>query len=346
MNVSMKQLRAFVAVAEHQSFTRAAAALHSTQSALSLTVKELEEEIGFRLLDRTTRQVVLSESGREFHRLALKLLEEFRNVVQNASDIAMLKRGVVRVGATEATACSLIVPAIAAYREARPGIEVQLVITLASSMFHALRNGEVDYIIGPESLQDAEQGSAVRSEPLFRSPVRAWCAPGHALARKPRIEWEQMLRTDLIIPAMDFSTRMVPAIRQHLGAGVVERSLADAGITRRWVTNITAALSMARAGLGITFAAEYVRPLAEAFGLEGRPLLRPQLDRVVALHARTGRSLSPAAAGFADFFRDHLRRVSREAASGMILLPEEERKARPAAAFGHRPRRTRAGQVG
>lgn len=306
MNVSLKQLRAFVAVAEHQSFTKAANALHSTQSALSVLVKELEGEFGFRLLDRTTRQVVLSESGRDFYQLAKKLLEEFRSVVQDASDIAMLRRGIVRVGATEAAACSLIVPAIAAFNRIKPGIDVRLVITLVPSMFNALRNGEVDYIIGPDSMRDSEFDATVKLEPLIKSPIRVWCSPGHPLVQFPQVSWRQLLDTDLIIPAMDFSSRIIPAVREHHGGMNMDQELFDTTATRRWISNITAALSMAKAGLGVTFAAEYIRPLAEAFGLEGRSLVQPDLDRVVALYSRRGRVLSPAATTFAGFLRGYL----------------------------------------
>ncbi|HEY9281585.1 MAG TPA: LysR family transcriptional regulator [Eoetvoesiella sp.] len=306
MNISLRQLRAFVAVAENQSFTKAANVLHSTQSALSVLVKELEEEVGFRLLDRTTRQVVLSDSGLGFYQMAHKLLEEFRSVVREASDIAMLNRGVVRVGATEAAACSLIVPAIAAYHRLKPGIEVRLIITLVPTMFNALRSGEVDYIIGPRFLQDGEFDQTVQFEPLLSSPLRVWLPPGHSLTRKKEVHWEQLLKQDLVISAVDFSNRLMPTVRRHLGDTVVDQLLSESSSTRRKVSNITAGLSMVKAGLGVTFSAEYIRPLAEAFGLKGRPLVDPDLDRLIALYSRRNRTLSPAAANFSEFFRGYL----------------------------------------
>lgn len=312
MNISLKQLRAFVTVADCQSFTKAANTLHLTQSALSVLVKELEDEVGFRLLDRTTRQVVLSDSGRDFYQLAHKLLEEFQAVIRDASDIAMLRRGVVRVGATEAIACSLIVPAIAAFDRVRPGINVRLVNTLVSSMFNALRSGEVDYVIGPDSVQDSEFDSALQMEPLVKSRFLIWCQPSHPLAKRKRVTWQQLLRNDLIIPAMDFSTHLIPMVRQHLGNEDVDRALAVTTVARRQVTNITTALSMVKAGLGITIAAEYISPLASAFGLEGRSLVQPNLSRIVTLYSRRNRSLSPAAASFAEFFRNYVRDAGLE----------------------------------
>lgn len=307
MNISIKQLRAFVTVADSQSFTKAANTLFFTQSALSVLVKELEDEVGFRLLDRTTRQVVLSDSGRDFYQLAQKLLDEFQAVIRDTSDIAMLRRGVVRVGATEAVASSLVVPAIAAYDRSQPGINVRLVDTLVSSMFNALRGGEVDFVIGPDSIQDSQFDTALHMEPLLPSPFLVWSLPSHPLATGKRVTWQQLLRNDLIIPTMDFSTQLIPLVQQHLGKEIVDRALTVTTASRRRVTNITTALSMVKAGLGVTIAAEYVGPLASAFGLEGRPLVKPSLKRMVTLYSRQGRSLSPAAAAFAEFFRGFIK---------------------------------------
>ena len=219
----------------------------------------------------------------------------------------MLRRGVVRVGATEAVASSLVVPAIAAYDNSQPGINVRLVDTLVSSMFNALRSGEVDFVIGPDSIQDSQFDTALHMEPLLTSPFLVWSLPSHPLAHSKRVTWQQLLRNDLIIPTMDFSTQLIPLVQQHLGNEVVERALTVTTATRRRVTNITTALSMVKAGLGVTIAAEYISPLASAFGLEGRPLVKPNLKRMVTLYSRQGRSLSPAAEAFAEFFRCFLK---------------------------------------
>lgn len=309
MNISFRQLKCFVAVAQHQNFTRAAQHLHTTQSAVSVTIKELEDEVGFRLFDRTTRQVVLSEAGQEFYHMAHRLLGEFQTVLRDASDIAALRKGVVRVGAAEAVACSLIVPTIAAYQHQNPGIDVQLVVTLVPSMFNALRNGDVDFIVGPDSMQHDEIDRNITGEPLAHSPLRVWCPPKHPLARMRKVPWTTMLGHDLVIPALDFTTRITPAIVKHLGPSQVDQELFESTATRRTVSNITAALSMAQAGLGVTFAAEYIRPLATAFGLVGRQLTEPALERVLVLYSRRGKALPPAAGHFAAFFRSHLATV-------------------------------------
>lgn len=310
MNVSLKQLKCFVAVAQQQSFTRAAQVLHTTQSAVSVMIRELEEEVGFRLFDRTTRQVLLSRSGDMFYRLASRLLDDFQTVLRDASDIAALRSGVVRVGATEAVACSLVVPAIAAYQKLYPGIDVQLVVTMVPSMFQALGSSDVDFIVGPDSIEDEHIDQSVSLEELGRSPIWLWCQPGHELAAGPEVPWLSIFGHDLIIPALDFTTRLTPAIATHLGlSGRGDLSSGGPGMQRP-VGNIIAAFSMAQAGLGVTFAAAYTRPLATAFGLVGRPLVSPALDRLLMIYSRRGRILSPAASSFLEHFREFTRSAS------------------------------------
>lgn len=309
MNISLKQLKCFVAVAQQQSFTRAAESLHTTQSAVSLMIKELEEEVGFRLFDRTTRQVLLSSSGEVFFKLASRLLDEFQTVLRDASDIATLRRGVVRVGATEAVACSLAVPAIAAYQKLHPRIDVQLVVTLVPTMFQALSSRDVDFIVGPDSIEGEDIDRSITAEELARSPIWLWCQPEHRLALGDDVLWRATFEHDLIVPALDFTTRMLPSILAHLGVPGGSDLVHGGDGSRRPVGNITAAFSMAQAGLGVTFAAAYTRPLATAFGLTGRPLVGPVLERVLMLYMRSGRVMSPAANNFLEYFRDHVRSV-------------------------------------
>lgn len=309
MNISLKQLKCFVVVAQQQSFTRAAQALHTTQSAVSLTIRELEDEVGFRLFDRTTRQVLLSSSGEAFYGLASRLLDEFQTVLRDASDIAALRSGLVRVGATEAVACSLVVPAIAAYQKLYPGIDVQLVVTLVPTMFQALGSSDVDFIVGPDSMKDEDIDRSISAEALGQSPIWLWCQPGHRLASGGDVPWRSTFEHDLIIPALDFTTRLTPAILAHLGMPGRSDLVHGGDGSRRPVGNITAAFSMAQAGLGVTFAAAYTQPLATAFGLTGRPLVAPVLERVLMLYMRRGRAMSPAASSFLEHFRDHVRSV-------------------------------------
>ncbi len=121
MNVSLRQLRAFVAVAELESFTGAAQQLHITQSALSLMIKDLESELGIRLLDRTTRSVRLAEAGHAFLPLVVGVLEDLERAIESVADLRDLKRGVARIAAPQLMSLTLLPTRARCPPDASPG---------------------------------------------------------------------------------------------------------------------------------------------------------------------------------------------------------------------------------
>jgi DNA-binding transcriptional LysR family regulator len=304
MDISLRQLRAFLTVAEVGGFTEAARRLHLTQPALSMLVKNLEQQLGFRLLDRTTRKVELSDAGREFYPLAQKVLDELHSAVRSATDLTSLRRGVVRVCAPQVIACSLLAPAIAAYGKQQPSVDVRLVDVLVSTMLAPLTAGDVDFALGP-SLPGAGQGPALQSAPLFDSRFVVFCRPDHPLTARKRVIWRELIEHQLIVSAQDFATRFIPQLRAHLGDAAVDAALESALASVREVANITTGLGIAEAGLGVAIAPAYITPLARAFGLVVRPLSQPAMTRTVAIYTRRNRELAPAAADFVAFLRSH-----------------------------------------
>jgi len=101
MNVSTRQLRAFVTLAEQRSFTRAAALTHLSQPAFSALIRSLEEAIGQRLFDRSTRHVDVTTEGREFEAAARRVLAEVESAFETARDFAARRRGRVSVALLE-----------------------------------------------------------------------------------------------------------------------------------------------------------------------------------------------------------------------------------------------------
>lgn len=95
MNVTLRQLRAFVAVAQEQSFTRAAARLHVTQSTLTASIQALESEIGMRLFDRSTRSVLATPQGQQFLPAAERMLRELQEALEEMRQTADRRRGSV-----------------------------------------------------------------------------------------------------------------------------------------------------------------------------------------------------------------------------------------------------------
>lgn len=289
MNITLRQLRAFIAVARTSSFTLAAESLFVTQSALSGLIKEMEQSLGVRLFDRSTRRIQLSDIGREIFPLIDKTLLDLDGVLDEVANLKALKKGLVRVAAPQLMASTLLPEVIAAYREARPEIDIRLVDCAVESVVSRVFSGEVDFGIGPER----DPNSDIQADALFTLPFHAVFPPGHALAARREIRWAELVGYPLITLEGQFTERL----SMDLHDGVRELDLAP----QATVTFMSTALSMVSAGLGVTICIPYAASLVRLHGLQMRPLVAPVVPRRFYVFTRNGRSLTPAAQNFREF---------------------------------------------
>lgn len=138
------QLRYFLAVAEHLSFTRAAQHLNISQPPPSLQIKKLEQELGGELFVRDTHSVRLSDLGDAFVPRARQILEEVASAVEEIGAIARLERGTLRVGASGALAYYLLPKLLIEYRARYPAIDVEIVERRTSQLLRLAENNEID----------------------------------------------------------------------------------------------------------------------------------------------------------------------------------------------------------
>lgn len=289
MNVSLRQLRALVALVHTGSFTHAAAALHVTQSAMSNLIKELERNIGLRLVDRNTRSLELTPAGRDFVPLVERILQDLDGVLGSIDDLKTLRRGVVRVAAPQLLACTVLPEVIAAWRRVHPGVQVRLADCDVEGVLARVAAGEADFGIAPERPSVGEMNSRL----LFDLPFVAVFQPGHALDAHERVRWVDLVKHPLIALQGQFTERL--SIDLH--AALREQALHPTNE----VAFMTTALSMVSAGLGVTACLPYAGSLVRAFGLRMELLHEPVLRRKVLVYERTASTLSTAAQSFKDF---------------------------------------------
>ena len=289
MNVSLRQLRAFAAVAQAGSFTAAARDLHLTQSALSVLVRELERELGVQLLDRHTRRVQLSEAGREFLPSVHRLLAGLQTAVAGVTDLRDKKKGVLRLAAPQLMACTLMPQAIAAFRSRYPEVEVRLADTLPEQLLNGVMAGEVELAVG----QDVAVDDAIARRTLFRDRHWLICPPDHPFARRRSVRWAELGPWTFIAPTRDFRGRIAPELAADA------RALLERPGTQE-VSYMTTALGMVAAGQGLTVCPTYSSPLVRAWGLTMVRLAAPDFHREVCVYADARRSPSPAAAAFVE----------------------------------------------
>ena len=294
MNVSLRQLRALIALVRTGSFTQAAASLHVTQSALSSLIKELEQNLGVRLVERSTRSIGLTEAGRGFVPLIDKILQDLDGVLGGIDDLKALRRGVVRVAAPQLMACTLMPEVIAAYRREHPGVQVRLSDCAVDGVLTRVAAGEADFGVGPER----GTGPGISGETLFEMPFMVVFPPGHPLEDLPRVAWSDAVAHPFIALQGQFAERLSLDLHGALREITLNPS--------NEVTFMTTALSMASAGLGITACLPYARSLVHLYQLRMAPLHDPQVVRKFLVYQRSAATLSPAAESFRDFLLEYV----------------------------------------
>lgn len=285
---TLRQIEAFLVVAELHGFTAAADRLGLTAQAVSQMVAELESVLGFRLFDRTTRRVALSSAGRDFLPSAQSLLRHVQAAESTADDVRHRAAGVVRIGAPLVLASSAVPEAIKAFQASRPRVVVRVRDLPVESLVDSVAAGDVDIAVGP----DRPMGSEVVRRALFDSAWVLWCSPLHPLAQRRELRWLDLIDQPLVAAGHDHE-RSVGQMRLSVPE---ESRVMPVDV----VDNITTAMGIAAQGKVATLAPAYVAVLALRFGLVMRRVLEPETVRKVCLYKPLVRTLSPAAEGFAE----------------------------------------------
>jgi DNA-binding transcriptional LysR family regulator len=289
MNPTLRQMRAFVALARTGSFTLAAEYLHVTQAALSGLIKELETTLAVRVVDRSTRRIALTDVGRELYPLFSKMIDDLDGALLDIANHTQLKKGVVRIAAPQLMACTLLPEVIAAYRVAYPDIQLRLVDCAVEQVVARVLSGEVDFGIGPERDAIAQIDATV----LFEMPFAMVFPRGHPLEQRERLTWSDLSDYPFISLQGQFTERLLSDMHSALREVPLKPS--------NEVTFMTTALAMVSAGLGVTVCLPYAEPLVRLHQLNMRQLHEPELTRRFFVYRRENRSLSPAAESFIAF---------------------------------------------
>lgn len=296
MNITLRQLRAFIAVARTGSFTVAAESMHVTQSALSSLIKEMEQALGVQMFDRTTRRLELSEVGKDFYPLIDKLVLDLDGVLGEINSLKALKKGVVRIAVPQLFACTLLPQVMGEYRKHYPDVQVKLIDCSVESVVSRVLTGEVDIGIGPER----NLVSGIDATLLFEMPFMLVFPKKHPLEKKSRVTWADAASLPLITLQGEFAERL--ALDLHGDFRNVTLNPTNE------VTFMTTALAMVSANLGVTACLPYAESLVKLYQLQMRRLRDPEVTRKFFVFSRHGRSPMPAAESFVNFLHDFVER--------------------------------------
>ena len=283
---SIADLRAFVTVGELQSFAAAAKALHLSQPALSRRISHLEDLLGVRLFDRTTRSVGLTLLGGRFLGEMRGLVEDLDRSVLSLRDAADLEAGDVTIGCVFSAVHHFLPPVIRAFREKHPQVLVCIIEEGADEVLASVKHGEADLAVNYIGMQDPE----IEFAPLLKEPYVLACPANHPLARRRSVRWEELAQQPL--------ARVSHASRNRL---FIDQALAELPPLPRptiEVRHVSTLIGLVESGLGLAVVPKLTLPLKPA-AVVGVKLDKPVVNRTLAIIRRRGRSLSPAATAFA-----------------------------------------------
>lgn len=284
--LTIKQLRAFVAVYQLRGLSTAAAQLCVTQSAVSVLIRQMEQDLGVRLFDRTTRSLQPTAAADDAIDVALRVLRDIDSLGTGLSDLSTLRRGRVTVACTPALARILLPAALNRFIRAYPDIHVDVDDCAPDQFFARLLGEHADFGLGTPD----RTGDGVQMQRLMGDHLSLICRTDDPLAARASVPWK----------ALD--GRPVIAVRHGYGVrSLIDQSAAQAGIhlnVAHEVSLLSTALWMTACGM-----APSVMPAAYArYGNDpsvvAKPLVGPKVSRDIYVLVKAGRSLSPAAQQF------------------------------------------------
>ncbi|GGO31711.1 LysR family transcriptional regulator [Micromonospora parathelypteridis] len=282
--VELRQLEYFVAVAEEQNFTRAAARLHVVQSAVSAAVKTLERELGAPLLDRNSKRVLLTDAGAALLPRARIALDAARDARDAVAEVHGGLRGTLRIGTMTSIRLLRLPSLLGEFHRRHPGVLLQTIAAPSGSqgLIDALAERRLDLAF--VSLPGAPPADIHLTE-LARSVIDLAVPDDHPFASRESVTLGELAGLDFIDSPVGFGNR-----------AVTDRAFATAGLSRRVaieIPDIATGADHVRHGLGIALLPRFV--VADTKGVRALTVTDADLDWTLSLAIPLGRPVGAAA---------------------------------------------------
>jgi DNA-binding transcriptional LysR family regulator len=302
MNITLRQLKIFEAVARHLNFTKASEELHLTQPAVSMQIKQLELAIEIPLFDQVGKRISLTEAGEELQRYSRSIFTLLTEAEQVFSEMKGIQRG--RLNITVASTANYFVPRLwATFRKQRPRVTVSLNVTNREGLIQALAENSTDLVIMGQPPEDMQ----LVADPFMPNHLVVIAPPTHPLCCEQHVPLERLKAETFLVREQGSGTR-----------SLMERVFAEKGLepsTPIEMSSTEAIKQGVEAGLGLALLSVHTLEMELALkrlvvlDVEGFPVLR---DWYI-VH-RAGKRLSGVAQAFKDF-------VLKET-TGIVHVPE------------------------
>jgi DNA-binding transcriptional LysR family regulator len=283
MRIDFLGLEAFLSIADHGSFHRAAANLNLSQTALSHRMKKLEDDLGIKLLTRTTRHVALTPAGVELLPKARRLMADISTSFEELRLQGKARQEKLTIGCLPTIAVHYLPPLLGRLRKSFPDLNVRVLDNSKLEIAEKVQSGEAEFGI---TIVAADRWD-LEITPLMKEPFVLVCPKAHPLAQQKAVSWSSLKGEPLVRVSTQTGNRQL--IDDALGPRREEMSW------RYEVQHIVSALGLVRAGLGLTVVPQLAVNVEESPGLVAVPLRNPSISRTLGVVARRGVPLSPAA---------------------------------------------------
>lgn len=297
MRIDFLGLQAFVSIAEHGSFQRAAAHLNLSQTALSHRMKKFEEYFGVTLMMRSTRQVTLTPAGRDLLPKALRIMNDAQKSLSGLLEYGGAKTERLSIACIPTLASHCLPDLLKTFEPAHPGICVQIHDISATEIAACVESGAVEFAITILAVNR----SGIEVRPLLKEPFVLVAPASHRLAARKFVTWSDL--------------KDVPLVRITAPAGnrLLDDELSDRNASLMWryeVRRVATAISMVAAGNGLAIVPGLTVGPEHTPHLATIPLRNPSINRKLGIIFKQGGLLSPAAAALITHVRREMRKIT------------------------------------
>jgi DNA-binding transcriptional LysR family regulator len=293
--INFKLLYMFIAVAENRSFRQASEQLNRSQSAVSMQIKLLEDQVGVALFHRTTRRVELTAEGQQLLAHARRALTEWDHGLRELREVVDIQRGTLSLACVPTIAATILPQALQAFQTSYPGININLRELAAEDLLDCIRRREVDFGIGPEM----EGSTEFEFVPLFDDPIYALATRAYPFRKRASIDLAELCAFPILLNSKSAALR-----------AMLERALAVRNLKMKIkfeVAHTHTLSALAAAGLGVGILPKVALPLPLKKTMQALPIANPSLVRSVCIVTLRGQSFSPTASALTGAVQKFLR---------------------------------------
>ncbi|MFH7347879.1 DNA-binding transcriptional regulator HcaR [Acinetobacter variabilis] len=249
--MELRHLRYFITVAEELNFSKAALKLYTAQPSLSQQIKDLEEDVGVKLLHRTKRKVELTEEGAVFLEQARLTLAQADKAIAMARQVSQAKQQMLRIGFVPVAEMKIFPYILPNLRVQNPDLKIELLSLNNNEQMRLLKKGELDLTFTRHNFHSDE----IESQFVIREPLIFILPKDHPLAKYDRIPVKSLNGIDFIIPSAEQSQTLHHTILDFAKANGIEFNIVQKA------DNILFNINSIGMGLGCTILPGYIAPL-------------------------------------------------------------------------------------